>query len=146
MNVHSEAKRMITSALITQSQLRISVNPKVPGVVAPDRLLKQQSFSVDIGLHMAVPIPDLDIGREGIRCTLSFNRVPMACWFPWDSIYQVVATDRSGGAGWADDAPLGPPLTGTDAPPAPATRYTQMRPPPMQAPKKPRPAWLKVVK
>ncbi len=53
---------------------------------------------------MAVRIPDLEVGDDGISCTLSFNRSPFWCFMPWTAIYGLVGEDGRGMI-WPDDVP-----------------------------------------
>jgi hypothetical protein len=59
---------------------------------------------LQVGLNMAIPIPDLKVDEVGISCTLSFNRAPFWCRIPWSSIYALVGEDGRGGV-WAEDVP-----------------------------------------
>jgi len=71
------------------------INPLVPGVALPEYLIEAgQPVPINIGYNMAVPIPDLQIDDEGIFGTLSFNRSPFRCTFPWDSLIQVTVGDE----------------------------------------------------
>jgi hypothetical protein len=157
----NERKRMTVLHLLVKGQIDILVNSSRLGVIAPSYLLAEPYFKLQLGLFMAKPIPDLSVEEDGIRCTLSFSGSSVACAFPWNSIFLAILSDRSIGAAWPEYAPpeyigvgsvhaaasadANPelPATGTDAP-----RHTQMRPPPMptKKPKKPRPAWLGLVK
>ncbi|MGC4064486.1 MAG: hypothetical protein QM784_07555 [Polyangiaceae bacterium] len=60
---------------------------------------------LQVGLNMAVPIPDLDVAEPGITCTLSFSRRPFFCSIPWKSVFGLVG---EGGPGlvWPDDVPV----------------------------------------
>lgn len=62
----------------------------------PPWFKKQAQLVLQVGLNMAVPIPDLDVGDEALSCTLSFNRRPEFCRIPWDAIYGLVGDDGRG--------------------------------------------------
>ena len=59
---------------------------------------------VQIGLNMAIPIPDLHVDEDGLSCTLSFNRTPHYCVVPWSSVYALVGEDGRGMV-WPNDVP-----------------------------------------
>jgi hypothetical protein len=42
---------------------------------------------------MPIPIPDLEIGDDGITATLSFSRIPTKTHIPWSSVYIVSCDD-----------------------------------------------------
>jgi hypothetical protein len=58
----------------------------VPDVVKPGA---GQTTTFEYGLNLPVPIPDLEITDEGIRATLSFNRMPRRTFVPWEAVIQV---------------------------------------------------------
>lgn len=55
-------------------------------VVIPSHLLGIGDIELQYGLNLANPIPDLDVGDDGISATLSFNRVPFKTFIPWAAI------------------------------------------------------------
>jgi hypothetical protein len=73
-------------------------------VVVPPWFKKQPQLVLQIGLNMPVPIPDLVLDDEGMRCTLSFNRSPFFCVVPWSSVFAMVGEDGRGMV-WPDDVP-----------------------------------------
>lgn len=77
--------------------VRVFVLIQGPGVVLPEKIRSTNGItSLDIGLRMAVPIPDLEIDAAGIRGTFSFSRTPFHITIPWEAI---------GGAKIMDEAP-----------------------------------------
>src|SRR5262249_44213542 len=70
----------------------------------PKWFMNQPQLVLQVGRHMAIPIPDLEINDTGISCTLSFSRSPFWCRIPWSAVYALVGEDGRGGA-WADDVP-----------------------------------------
>ena len=70
----------------------VVINPEAAGVDMPvDLIAAGQPVGINLGLRMAIPIPDLVIDEQGISGTLSFNRIPYFCTFPWSSVMQVSA-------------------------------------------------------
>lgn len=62
------------------------------GVVCPKHVVDEDGPSLvpfQIGHDLAIPIPGFKIDDEGITGTLSFNRTPFDCFFPWDAVAAV---------------------------------------------------------
>lgn len=90
--------------LQTASSVYIHLDPRGLDVSVPSWFKKQPQLVLQVGLNMAVPIPDLDVGRDSISCTLSFNRRPEFCRIPWTAIYGLVGEDGRGMI-WPDSVP-----------------------------------------
>ena len=82
----------------------IHLDPRRPDVLVPRGFMGQPQLVLQVGLNMAIAIPDLKIDEAGISCTLSFNRSPFWCRIPWSAIYALVGEDGRGGV-WAEDVP-----------------------------------------
>ncbi|MEZ4339869.1 MAG: hypothetical protein R3B82_24880, partial [Sandaracinaceae bacterium] len=78
-------KREVALALLERGSLFVHLDPRVEGVVVPDYLRSQPQLVLQVGLGLAVPIPDLEVDDEGVFGTLSFNRSPFYCRVPWAS-------------------------------------------------------------
>jgi|GEM_PF-345012 len=74
----------------------VHLDPRGDDVKVPAWFKKQPQLVLQVGLNMAVPIPDLDVGQGALSCTLSFNRRPEFCRIPWDAIYGLVGDDGRG--------------------------------------------------
>ncbi len=59
----------------------------------PPWLATKPQLVLQLGLNFAIPIPDLEVDDDGVRCTLSFNRTPYHCALPWSAVYALVAED-----------------------------------------------------
>lgn len=90
--------------LQTASSIYIHLDPRAETVKVPAWFKKQPQLVLQVGLNMAVPIPDLDVGKDALSCTLSFNRRPEFCWIPWDAIYGLVGEDGRGMI-WPESVP-----------------------------------------
>ena len=99
------AKREFAIALLQESSVFVHLDPRREGVTVPGWLKRQPQLVLQVGLNMAVRIPDLDIGEEAICCTLSFNRSPFFCRVPWSAIFGLVGEDGRGRI-WPEDVPL----------------------------------------
>ena len=54
----------------------------------------RQPVPIHIGYNMVIPIPDLEVDDLQIAGTLSFDRAPFHCVFPWSSVMQVSVDDE----------------------------------------------------
>lgn len=90
--------------LQTAMSVYVHLDPRPDDVRVPAWFKKQPQLVLQVGLNMAVPIPDLDVGNEALTCTLSFNRKPEYCWIPWSAIYGLVGDDGRGMI-WPDSVP-----------------------------------------
>jgi len=99
------AKREFAIALLEESSVFIHLDPRRDGVVVPGWLKRQPQLVLQVGLNMAVRIPDLDIGEDAICCTLSFNRSAFFCRLPWQAVFGLVGDDGRGRI-WPEDVPV----------------------------------------
>ncbi len=94
----------VANKLLEESSLFIHLDPRATGVVVPTWFKKQPQLVLQVGLAMAVPIPDLQVGAEGISCTLSFSRQMHWCFLPWTAVFALVGDDGRGMV-WPEDVP-----------------------------------------
>ncbi len=99
------AKREFAIALLQASSVFIHLDPRREGTIVPGWLKRQPQLVLQIGLNMAVRIPDLDVGEQAICCTLSFNRSPFFCRVPWNAVFGLVGEDGRGRI-WPEDVPI----------------------------------------
>lgn len=97
-------KKDVALALLEQGSVHVHLDPRAGGVVVPLHFKKQAQLVLQIGLNMAVPIPDLSVEEDGIGCTLSFNRSPFYCMIPWAAVFALVGDDGRGLV-WPDSVP-----------------------------------------
>jgi len=90
--------------LQTAASVFVHLDPRGEDVLVPPGFKKQAQLVLQVGLNMVVPIPDLDVGDEGITCTLSFNQRPQFCRLPWGAIYGLVGEDGRGMI-WPESVP-----------------------------------------
>jgi stringent starvation protein B len=91
-------------ALLERSSVFIHLDPRKDDVRVPPWFKKQPQLVLQVGLNMAVRIPDLEVGDDAVSCTLSFNRSPVFCYMPWTSVFALVADDGKGMI-WPNDIP-----------------------------------------
>jgi len=97
-------KRDVADALLERGSLFIYLDPRRDDVLVPKYLAKQPQLVLQVGMDLAVPIPDLAVDEEGVTGTLSFNRSPFFCRIPWDAIFGLVGDDALGVV-WDEDLP-----------------------------------------
>ncbi|WP_437674707.1 ClpXP protease specificity-enhancing factor SspB [Sorangium sp. So ce131] len=98
-------KKDVALALLEREpSVFIHLDPRRPGVSVPKWFTGQPQLILQVGLNMAIPIPDLKVDDEGISCTLSFNRAPFWCRLPWHAIWALVSEDQRGMV-WPEDIP-----------------------------------------
>ena len=97
-------KKDVMLALLERSSVFIHLDPRREDVRVPPWFKKQPQLVLQVGLNMAVRIPDLDVGEDAVSCTLSFSRSPFFCYIPWNSVFALVAEDGKAGI-WPNDIP-----------------------------------------
>ena len=97
-------KKDVAIALLERASVFVHLDPRGETVVVPPWLKKQPQLVLQIGLNMAVKIPDLEVGEEAVCCTLSFSRRPHYCYVPWGAVYALVGEDGRGMV-WPEDIP-----------------------------------------
>ena len=97
-------KKEVALALLEGPSVFVHLDPRRPGVVVPKWFMGQPQLVLQVGLNMAIPIPDLKVDDEGVTCTLSFNRAPFWCFLPWSAVYALVGEDGRGMI-WPNDVP-----------------------------------------
>jgi stringent starvation protein B len=97
-------KKDVAEALLRGPSLYIHLDPRKPDVIVPPYFKKQPQLVLQVGLNMAIPIPDLKVDDEGVSCTLSFNRKQFWCRLPWTAVFALVGEDMKGMV-WPDEVP-----------------------------------------
>lgn len=97
-------KKEVATALLEEQSLFVHLDPRREGVVVPKWFMGQPQLVLQVGLNMAIQIPDLAVDDSGVTCTLSFNRSPFWCHLPWSAVYALVGEDGRGMI-WPNDVP-----------------------------------------
>lgn len=98
-------KRDVMLALLQQAEsVYVNFDPRKEGVVVPPQLKKTARVVLQYGMNMAIPIPDLDVGEDGIGATLSFDHRPCWTFVPWSAVFAIVSRDQRGML-WENDVP-----------------------------------------
>lgn len=98
------AKQDVARGLLLRGAVYLHLDPRVEGVVVPRWLGKQPQLVLQIGLDLAVPIPDLRVDGQGVSGTLSFNRSPFRCVVPWSAIFGI-SDEQGRGMVWPNSLP-----------------------------------------
>ncbi len=91
-------------ALLEQASMYIHLDPRADSVQVPMSFKNQPQLVLQVGLNMAVAIPDLHVDEHGLSCTLSFNRTPFFCMIPWPAVFALVGENGQAMV-WAEDVP-----------------------------------------
>jgi len=97
-------KQDVATLLLQGTSLFIHLDPRKTEVLVPLWFKKQPQLVLQVGLNMAIPIPDLRVDDGGVSATLSFSRTPFWCHIPWSAIYALVGEDGRGMI-WPDEVP-----------------------------------------
>jgi len=98
-------KRDVMLALLQHAEsVFVNFDPRRDGVVVPAHLKRQPRVVLQYGLNMRIPIPDLDIGEDGIGATLSFEGRPTWTFVPWTAVFAIISQDQKGML-WESDLP-----------------------------------------
>jgi stringent starvation protein B len=90
--------------LLAQGSLFVHLDPRADTVVVPQWYRTEPQLVLQIGFDMPVPIRDLEVDKDGIYGTLSFNRSPFACTVRWDAVF-ALAGDDGRGMVWPESMP-----------------------------------------
>ncbi len=97
-------KKEVFDHLLSGPSVFVHLDPRRGGVVVPPWFKNKPTLVLQLGMNMAVPIPDLKSDLVGIGCTLSFNREPYFCRLPWSAIFALIGEDQRGMV-WPEDVP-----------------------------------------
>jgi len=97
-------KKDVALALLEQASMYIHLDPRAGSVQVPPSFKNQPQLVLQVGLNMAVAIPDLHVDDDGLSCTLSFNRSPFFCMIPWPAVFALVGENGQAMV-WAEDIP-----------------------------------------
>jgi hypothetical protein len=86
-NAHiNVAKKHFFTHALAIGEVSVQFLANTPGVEIPEFAMVDGVQTFIYGLNQPVPIPDLVIGVEGIRATLSFGRQPHMTFVPWAAV------------------------------------------------------------
>ena len=87
-------------ALLKEGWTSLHLDARRAGVLVPPGLKAEAHLVLQYGHDLPIPIPDLEVGEDGVRATLSFSRTPHRTLVPWSAVYAITCNDpRSCGDG-----------------------------------------------
>jgi hypothetical protein len=125
----SKQQRLMTQKFLEKSTVFLHLDPRHPGVEVPMHFQHQSHLLLQIGHHLPIPIPDLEISETGVQATLTFQQVPHRCEIPWEAVF-AIHDEHGNQLAWPQNMPpefqihhrvviTGPPAA---APPGPSLR------------------------
>lgn len=97
-------KKDVMLALLERASVFIHIDPRGEDVRVPPWFKKQPQLVLQVGLNMAVRIPDLAVEDDAVTCTLSFSRSPFFCYLPFRAVFALFGEDGKGMI-WPNDVP-----------------------------------------
>lgn len=98
------SKQQAFLALLKEGWTSLHLDARRAGVVVPDPFKTEAHLILQYGHDLPIPIPDLEIGDDGVRATLSFSRTAHPTLVPWAAVYAVTGADGRGVL-FAEDVP-----------------------------------------
>ena len=98
------SKKEAFKAFLTEGWVSVHLDARRTGVDVPAELAGNRHLVLQYGRDMPIPIPDLEVGEEGVSATLSFSRLPHRTYVPWSAIY-IVTCDDGRGVLYYEDVP-----------------------------------------
>ncbi len=86
-----------------KTSVRIHLDARHETVLVPKHLKANPQLILELGVH--VPIRDLDVGDDDLRCTLSFGRSEFYCVIPYRAVFAMVTDDGGRAMVWPEDVP-----------------------------------------
>ena len=99
------SQKDVLLGLLEKTSVLMHLDARREDVVVPRHLKTNPQLILQLGLNLPVPIRDLDVGDDGVRCTLSFQRTPFLCVLPYPAIFAMVSEDGGRAMVWPEDVP-----------------------------------------
>jgi hypothetical protein len=87
--VTSPHRESLLALLRAGASAYVDLDPRGPDVFVPSAHKASAQLTLEYGEGLPVPIPDLEVGQEGIAATLSFQRTPSRTFVPWSAVLGV---------------------------------------------------------
>ncbi len=98
------SKKEVLLEMLEKSSVLMHIDARREDVIVPRNLKTNPQLVLQLGLNLAIPIRDLDVADDGVKCTLSFNKAPFFCVLPYPAIFAMVADDGRAMV-WPEDVP-----------------------------------------
>ncbi len=99
------SKKDVLLGLLEKTSVLMHLDARREDVIVPRHLKTNPQLILQLGLNLPVPIRDLEVGDDGVRCTLSFQRTPFLCVLPYPAIFAMVSEDGGRAMVWPEDVP-----------------------------------------
>ncbi len=99
----SLSKKELLLNLLDKTSVRIHLDARQETVLVPKHLKTNPQLILQLGAN--VPIRDLDVGDDDVRCTLSFGRSDFYCVIPYRAVFAMVTEDGGRAMVWPEDVP-----------------------------------------
>jgi stringent starvation protein B len=99
------SKKEVLLNLLEKASVLVHLDARREDVKVPRHLKTNPQLILQLGLNLAVPIPDLEVSDDQVTCTLSFARTPFLCVLPYAAIFAMVAEDGKSAMVWPEDVP-----------------------------------------
>jgi stringent starvation protein B len=90
--------------LIEQGMTMVTLDARREGVRVPPHLAQELMLNLNFSLRFG--IDDFTYDDDGVRASLSFNKMPFLCDIPWSSVYQLTSTVNADRMVWPDSLPV----------------------------------------
>jgi len=99
------SKKEVLLNLLEKTSVLVHLDARQETVLVPKHLKTNPQLILQLGLNLPVPIRDLDVGDDDVRCTLSFSRSPFYCVIPYQAVFAMVSEDGGKAMVWPEDVP-----------------------------------------
>jgi stringent starvation protein B len=96
-------KLRMFARFIDQGMTMISLDARRDGVRVPHHLAGELMLNLNFSLRFG--IDDFAYDDDGVRASLTFNKVPFFCEIPWSAVYQMTSTVNADRMMWPDSLP-----------------------------------------
>jgi stringent starvation protein B len=96
-------KLRMFARLIEQGMTMVSLDARREGVRVPHHLAGELLLNLNFSLRFG--IDDFAFDDDGVRASLTFNKVPFFCEIPWSAVFQMTSTVNADRMMWPDSLP-----------------------------------------
>jgi stringent starvation protein B len=89
------SKQQAFLALLKRGWVSLHLDARHPGVVVPVSFRGEPHLVLQYGYDLPILIPDLEVGDQHVRATLSFSRTAHLTVVPWSAVYVISCIDGS---------------------------------------------------
>ena len=97
-------KKDVLLAFLQRGVAMVHLDARRPGVSVPVQYRDEAHLRLNLSYRYG--IPDMVIGDEQVRATLSFGGYPFYCIVPWEAVFGVTSHASGDGQVWPQDLPV----------------------------------------